>query len=139
MALRFLQLERPRSIFLGLSDSSRRQLLLQWTVFEILSQAHLPLLSWAVDPRGTWRVNNWFCLCEFPRHTPMLIWTLATQEDGGPLSIGQPFHFQRELTVGYFLTLSRNLPSTVFSKGKLPDLANKNTGRRAIFITHLLY
>jgi len=44
VALTFLQPERPCSVFLELTDLSRRQPL-QWTVFEILSQAHLPLLS----------------------------------------------------------------------------------------------
>ena len=44
VALTFLQPERPCSIFLELTDSSRRQPL-QWTIFEILSYAHLPLLS----------------------------------------------------------------------------------------------
>ena len=59
----------------------------------------------------------------------MLIQTLATQEDGGPLSPGLPFYFQTELIVGYFLKLSRNLPSTVPSMDELPDLASKNIGR----------
>ena len=41
---------------------------------------------------------------------------------------GPPFYFQTELIVGYFLKLSRNLPSTVSSMDELPDLANKNIG-----------
>lgn len=58
----------------------------------------------------------------------MLAQTLATQEDGVTTS-RTAILFQTELIVGYFLKLSRNLPSTVPSMDELPDLASKNIGR----------